>query len=161
MLIAFKRFPYVLIEYILSHFKYKFKDKMQKAQHKTCCANAWRRRWTAYALCERGLFAAPSLATCAERCLRHRFPHATLSRPTRFRAIARISLLVPPRHSLLQNQGKITPFRPFYLEKCQKNDRKLIEKGRKLCAKIVPPISTRLKCTRKYAIMSSPINKNL
>jgi hypothetical protein len=47
------------------------------------------------------------------------------------RAIARISLLVPPRHSLLQNRGKITPFRPFYLEKCQKNDRKLIEKGRK------------------------------
>ena len=46
------------------------------------------------------------------------------------RAIARISLLVPPRHSLLQNRGKITPFRPFYLEKCQKNDRKLIEKGR-------------------------------
>ena len=48
------------------------------------------------------------------------------------RAIARISLLVPPRHSLLQNWGKITPFRPFYLEKCQKNDRKLIDKGRKL-----------------------------
>ena len=47
-----------------------------------------------------------------------------------FRAIARISLLVPPRHSLRVKQGKITPFRPFYLEKCQKNDRKLIEKIR-------------------------------
>ena len=63
------------------------------------------------------------------------------------RAIARISLLVPPRHSLLQNWGKITLFRPFYLEKCQKNDRKLIEKGRKLTP------ARRLQYARKCGII--------
>ena len=63
------------------------------------------------------------------------------------REIAILSLLVPPRHSLLQKRGKFTPFRPFYLEKCQKNDRKLIEKGRKLT------LAPRLQYARKCGII--------
>ena len=63
------------------------------------------------------------------------------------REIAILSLLVPPRHSLLRKWGENHRFYPYFLEKCQKNDRKLIEKGRKLTPAL------RLQYARKCGII--------
>lgn len=85
----------------------------------------WRRRWTAHALCERGLFVAQSI----DLRLKVSAPPPPRAALTAYE-ISSHRPHIPPRHSFLH---KTTPFahKVWYFKKnVWKSDRKLIEKIR-------------------------------